>query len=140
MITTPERGLRVVALDDQLVVLQVQSMMMESMGHTVAGFTTVEAALAAVREQNPDLVMTDFNLGAYAPINGSGFAELVRSFNRDVPIILASAEAESMTDKERLSHVEKGVDDFVAKPIGFNQLRPLFSKVVHPLIQLRSSK
>lgn len=76
------------------------------------------AALAAVRQHRPDLVLTDVMMPGL-----DGF-ELLRSLradphNREIPIILLSARA---GEESRIEGLEAGADDYLIKPFSAREL------------------
>lgn len=76
------------------------------------------AALAAIRQQMPDLLITDVMMPGM-----SGF-ELLRSLRsdrttQDIPIILLSARA---GEESRIEGLEAGADDYLTKPFSAREL------------------
>ena len=76
------------------------------------------AALAAVRESCPDLVLTDVMMPA---LDGFGLLHELRSDpnTRTVPIILLSARA---GEESRIEGMEHGADDYLIKPFSAREL------------------
>ena len=77
-----------------------------------------QAALAAVRESCPDLVLTDVMMPA---LDGFGLLHELRSDpnTRTVPVILLSARA---GEESRIEGMEHGADDYLIKPFSAREL------------------
>jgi DNA-binding response OmpR family regulator len=77
-----------------------------------------DAALAAVTEQPPDLIILDLNLPV---INGLDVCRILRS-RADVPhvpIIMLTART---SEDDRVAGLEHGADDYVTKPFSLREL------------------
>jgi CheY-like chemotaxis protein len=86
-----ERTLRVLAVDDDRLVLFNTAAMLEDMGHVVVEAGSGEEALAALRKENFDLVISD---QVMPRMTG---AELMQAIEREwprLPVILATGYAE----------------------------------------------
>jgi two-component system KDP operon response regulator KdpE len=79
----------------------------------VLGAATGEAALDAVEEQHPDIVLLDVGL---PDIDGFEVLRQIRAFS-DVPVVMLTARDDSM---DKVKGLELGADDYVTKP--FNHL------------------
>lgn len=77
-----------------------------------------EAALAAVREKVPDLVLSDVMM---PKLNGFGLLTQLRKDERtrSIPIVLLSARA---GEESRLEGLEAGADDYLVKPFSAREL------------------
>ncbi|MFE3289272.1 response regulator transcription factor [Rhodococcus sp. NPDC059234] len=74
------------------------------------------AALHAVDEHDPDLVVLDLNLPI---LDGVGVVRALRAVNNDVPVCVLSAR--SAVD-DRIAGLEAGADDYMVKPFEFGEL------------------
>jgi PAS domain S-box-containing protein len=76
------------------------------------------AALAAIRQQQPDLVLTDVMM---PNLDGFGLLQALRSDSqtREVPIILLSARA---GEEARIEGLTAGADDYLVKPFSAREL------------------
>jgi PAS domain S-box-containing protein len=92
--TVPEpsnRSLRVLAVDDDRLVLFNTAAMLEDMGHTVVEASSGDEALERLRQQAFDLVITDQSMPKMTGV------QLIESISRDwpsLPVILATGYAE----------------------------------------------
>ena len=77
-----------------------------------------EAALAAVRQHPPDLVLTDIMMPR---LDGFGLLRQLRDDpqTRTIPVILLSARA---GEESRIQGIEQGADDYLIKPFGAREL------------------
>ena len=77
-----------------------------------------EAALAAVREQIPDLILTDVMMPR---LDGFGLLQAIRSDPRTsgVPVIMLSARA---GEQSWIEGIQEGADDYLVKPFSGREL------------------
>ncbi|MGO7870094.1 PAS domain S-box protein [Rhizobium leguminosarum] len=85
------RRLRIVAVDDDGLVLMNTTLMLEDLGHTVFEAMAGPEALEILRKQQVDLVICDH---AMPRMTGAQLAQAIRSEWPDMPIILATGYAE----------------------------------------------
>ncbi|MGO8115275.1 PAS domain S-box protein [Rhizobium leguminosarum] len=85
------RRLRIVAVDDDGLVLMNTALMLEDLGHTVFEAMAGPEALDILRKQQVDLVICDH---AMPRMTGAQLAQAIRSEWPDMPIILATGYAE----------------------------------------------
>ncbi|KAF5882713.1 MULTISPECIES: PAS domain-containing sensor histidine kinase [Rhizobium] len=85
------RRLRIVAVDDDGLVLMNTTLMLEDLGHTVFEAMAGPEALDILRKQQVDLVICDH---AMPRMTGAQLAEAIRSEWPEMPIILATGYAE----------------------------------------------
>jgi len=98
------RSLRILAVDDDGLVLMNTTLMLEDLGHTVIEAMAGADALDILRIENVDLVISDH---AMPRMTGSQLAVAIRNEWPDMPIILATGFAEipegsGITDIQRL--------------------------------------
>jgi adenylate cyclase len=103
---------RILAVDDVAENLEILQMRLESRGYEVVLAADGEAALAAVREQLPDLILLDIMMPKMDGI------EVARRLKADaslpfIPIILVTAKAD---DRDVVAGLEAGGDDYLTKP------------------------
>ncbi len=85
------RPLRILAVDDDGLVLMNTALMLEDLGHTVFEATAGADALDVLRRESVDLVISDH---AMPRMTGSQLAVAIRREWPDIPIILATGFAE----------------------------------------------
>ncbi|PDT04797.1 hybrid sensor histidine kinase/response regulator [Rhizobium chutanense] len=84
-------GLRIVAVDDDALVLMNTTLMLEDLGHTVFEAMAGPEALEILRRQPVDLVISDH---AMPRMTGAQLAKAIRDEWPEMPIILATGYAE----------------------------------------------
>jgi PAS domain S-box-containing protein len=87
----PPRRLRILAVDDDALVLMNTSAMLAEMGHEVTEAYSARDALTAIEARGYDLVITDH---AMPQMTGAQLALRVRELRPDLPIVLATGYAE----------------------------------------------
>ena len=85
------RRLRILAVDDDGLVLMNTALMLEDLGHTVFEAMAGHEALDILRRQQVDLVISDH---AMPRMTGAQLAEAIRNEWPDMPIILATGYAD----------------------------------------------
>lgn len=100
---------KILVVDDEPQIRAVLRGYLEADGFEVAEAADGEAALVALRDQNPDLVLLDVML---PEIDG---LEVLRELRRvsDLPVILVTARGEEV---DKLVGLGVGADDYVTKP------------------------
>ena len=79
-------------------------------------------AVNKVREEDFDLILMDMKMPV---MGGLEATRKIREFNQKIPIIALTANA---FDSDRVSALDAGCNEFLAKPIKKSQLLELFSK------------
>jgi len=116
-----ERHLRVLAVDDDRLVLFNTAAMLEDLGHTVAEATSGEEALELLKQQSFDLVIAD---QAMPRMTGVQLMSAIREHWPNLPVILASGFAE----------IPGGVEmraPLLSKPFTEQQLAQALTAVAH---------
>ena len=103
----------ILVVDDVADNVEILQLRLESQGYEVATATDGEAALEAIRDQCPDLVLLDIMMPKL-----DGIAT-VKALKADpglsfIPVILVTARADS---KDVVAGLEAGADDYLTKPV-----------------------
>lgn len=108
----------VLAVDDDEVSRMVVQALLESQGVTCHTVSDAHEAIEAFQELQPDLVLTDLNLGE---ISGVELSEKIRRLEGGslVPIVAVTASA-LKTERDRC--LEAGLDGYVTKPLDRDKL------------------
>ncbi|RME22258.1 MAG: DNA-binding response regulator [Deltaproteobacteria bacterium] len=93
---------------------------LEHAGYRVTRFDRGETAIAAFQQSPPSIVLLDIMLPG---IDGLEVLRRMKAYNRDVPIIMATAKGDPA---DRVEGLDLGADDYVPKPY---DLRELISRV-----------
>lgn len=119
---TAPRPLRILAVDDDALVLMNTTLMLEDLGHTVLEATAAADALEILHHERVDLVISDH---AMPRMTGSQLAEAIRREWPELPVILATGYAEIPRDAGEADLPRLG------KPFSQTQLAEAIGRVVH---------
>lgn len=119
----------ILVVDDEAKIVKLAQDYLEKNGYRVTSAGDGKTALAAFRQQKPDLVVLDLNLP------GMDGLEVCRAIRResDAPIIMLTARVEEV---DRLIGLELGADDYITKPFS---PRELVARVKAVLRRVRGS-
>jgi two-component system KDP operon response regulator KdpE len=106
---------RVLVVDDEPQILRALRINLAARGYQVLTAPSGTAALKAVAEGHPDVVVLDLGL---PDLDGTEVIAGVRGWS-NVPIIVLSARTES---RDKVEALDAGADDFVTKPFGMDEL------------------
>jgi two-component system OmpR family response regulator len=109
MVTT-NRQKRVLLLDDERSIVEALSAYLQREGFDVAETHSVEEALAAYRQSDPDIMLLDVTL---SDGNGLDVLRAARADGRSTPAIMLTARGEEI---DRVLGLELGADDYITKP------------------------
>jgi len=110
---------RVLIVEDEHDIAGLIKHTLERTGDTEAQVVgSGDAALKAVAEEPPDLIILDLNLPV---VSGVEVCRILRSRSdaRHVPIIMLTART---TEDDRVTGLELGADDYVTKPFSLREL------------------
>lgn len=101
----------ILVVDDEAAVVEVVSLYLKRDGFSVRQARDGNAALAAIRERRPDLVVLDLML---PEVDGFEIMSHLRNdAENDVPVIMLTARSQEV---DRIYGLEMGADDYVTKP------------------------
>ncbi|MFN8440430.1 MAG: response regulator transcription factor [Caldilineaceae bacterium] len=105
----------ILVVDDEPKIVRLARDYLEKSGFRVMPIYDGNAALAAARQERPDLIVLDLNLP------GMDGLDVCRALRRQssVPIIMLTARAE---EADRLIGLELGADDYIVKPFSPREL------------------
>ncbi len=109
---------RVVLADDNADLRDYISRLLADRGYEVEAVTDGEAALAALRAQRPDILVTDVMMPR---LDGFGLLRRVRedASLRDLPVVMLSARA---GEEAKVEGLDAGADDYLTKPFSAREL------------------
>ena len=107
---------KILIVDDDPVVRQVLSTLLESEGFSVLEAADAKSCLHLVYEQHPDLVLLDILM---PDRDGRDVCRLLRAMNPRLPIIMLSALGDA---QEKIGRLDDGADDYVSKPFHNHEL------------------
>jgi twitching motility two-component system response regulator PilG len=105
-------GKKILLVEDQESLLKLESILLTSRGFEVRGVSDGQAALAAIEEDIPDLMLLDIML---PDMDGFEICRMVKENERTrkIPVIMVTARKSSMD--VQLSK-EVGADAYITKP------------------------
>jgi PAS domain S-box-containing protein len=118
-------GLRVLLVEDNEDTLKVMARVLKSFGYSVATATGVRAAIALADREHFDLLVSDIGLP-----DGSGW-DIMRELGRKQSLRGIALSGYGLEDDLRRSR-EAGFEQHLTKPVNFQTLREVLSKVAPP--------
>jgi CheY-like chemotaxis protein len=102
--------------------------LLEMSGYAVLEAVNGEEAVELAVKEHPSLILMDLSLPL---LDGLAATRRIRAYSglRDVPIVAVSAHDTSDFHAEALA---AGCNDYVTKPIDFDQLEELLRKLIRP--------
>jgi putative two-component system response regulator len=109
----------ILVVEDEDLVRQLLREHLTRLGHRIVTAESAEAALQALEETTPDLLLTDVHMGRMSGI------ELCATFKRNprfqlTPVIILTGYADL---EDRVAGLSAGADDFFAKPVDIIELQ-----------------
>ena len=109
---------RVLVVEDETAQAEVLRYNLSREGHDVEVVADGDAALAAVDDNPPDLMLLDWMLPGTSGIEVCRRLKL-RPATRDIPIVLMTARGE---EGDRIRGLDTGADDYVVKPFSVSEM------------------
>ena len=109
---------RVLVVEDDRAIQELLALTLGQSGFEIQAVYSAEDALAAIREELPDLVLLDWMLPR---MSGLALARQLRHDRRtrSLPIIMVSARDQ---EPDKLAGLEDGADDYLTKPFSPKEL------------------
>jgi len=117
---------RIMVIDDEKIVGEMAKLSLEQEGYRVETFVNAEPALARLREERFDVVVTDYKM------KGIDGMEVLRTVKKDHPgikVIMITAFANLDTAIEAL---RGDVHDFFPKPVKLKELKASIRRALQP--------
>ena len=108
--------MKILVVDDEALLVKGIRFNLQNEGYDVITGSDGQEAVAAVREQDPDLVVLDVMM---PNMDGMTACSKIREFS-DVPIILLTAKTDDM---DKLMGFDQGADDYLTKPFNILELK-----------------
>ncbi len=116
---------RVMIVEDEAITAMAIGAMLKRLGHTVlAWVSSGKAAMEALREHRPDLVLMDIRLEG--GLDGIETARLLRRLAARVPVAFVTAYVD---DRTRNRAAETGPVAFLSKPLDEYELHALMERL-----------
>jgi len=107
---------RILIVEDDLAILTGLSMSLKFEGYEVHQAQDGKAGLEKALDLRPDLVVLDVMMPG---LNGFEVLEELRRRHVDLPVVVLSAKG---GEADKITGLNLGADDYVAKPFGLNEL------------------
>ncbi|HMQ35384.1 MAG TPA: response regulator transcription factor [Chloroflexaceae bacterium] len=107
---------QILIVEDEHTIVAAVRERLEGEGFAVRAAASGEAALAAIAEAPPDLLLIDVGLPG---IDGFELLRRVRARGLDAPVIVLTARGDEI---DRVVGLELGADDYVVKPFSVREL------------------
>lgn len=120
---TLARSMKALLVDDHPEVRLSLGEFLEQLGHQVLQASSGEQALQLIREQSPDLVLTDLRMPG---MSGLDLLAALEQLDEPPPLALMTAFGEADTAIEAL---RRGAIDYLRKPIDVKELHRLVERV-----------
>jgi two-component system KDP operon response regulator KdpE len=108
-------GARILVVDDEIEILRALQRNLTAHGYEVFTARSGEQALDEIAMHRPDLMLLDLGLPG---ISGLEVCKKVRA-ESSLPIIVVSVKD---TERDKVSALDLGADDYVSKPFGMNEV------------------
>ncbi|MCD4814659.1 response regulator [bacterium] len=109
---------RIYCIDDDEDILLLYSLVLQQAGHQVTMISDGEAAIKAIEEHQPDLIILDEKMSGYS---GMEICAIIRTNEKlpYIPIIMVTG----VDSKEgKIKSLEEGIDDYMLKPFDHEEL------------------
>ncbi len=106
----------VLVVEDDISFNRVVCSYLDNNGYAAVGCLSAADAFSELEKMNFDIIISDIMM---KNIDGFQFAEQVRSFNKDIPIIFLTAR-DDMQSKEKGYKLK--IDDYIVKPVEMKEL------------------
>ncbi|MGM9940878.1 MAG: response regulator transcription factor [Bulleidia sp.] len=105
-------------VEDDTSIREIEIYTLNSTGYEAIGFENGKDFFEALRKRMPDLVLLDIML---PDISGMDILQKMKKDPKlmDIPVILASAKG---TEFDKISGLDTGADDYLAKPFGMMEM------------------
>ena len=108
--------LRIVVVDDEAAQRDLLTGFLQKQGHTVLACPSGSEALATVRDQQVDLVVSDCRMPG---MSGPELLHHLRAINPELPLILMTAYG---TIETAVQAMRDGAADYLTKPLDLEEL------------------
>ena len=108
-------NLKVLIIDDEEAIRRFLRVTLSSQGYTVLEAATGNEGLANAANEKPDVIILDLGL---PDLDGVAVTRLLREWTR-IPIIILSVRG---SEKDKISALDAGADDYLTKPFGVGEL------------------
>ncbi|MEI6083981.1 MAG: sigma-54 dependent transcriptional regulator [Verrucomicrobiota bacterium] len=109
---------KILIVDDDPSMTTVLTELLSSYRHTVVTATTPARALELVKEQTPDLVISDIEMPAGKPVGITLLLE-IKDHDRGIPVVMITGHG---TKERAVAALRAGAQDFIEKPFHIDEI------------------
>jgi two-component system KDP operon response regulator KdpE len=113
---TAPSPIRILVVDDEPAIRRLLKTSLTTHGYDVSEAAGGKAALAAIRQQRPELIVLDLGL---PDIDGIDLIRSLRADGISIPIVVLSSRSD---EPGKVQALDLGADDYVTKPFGIDEL------------------
>jgi two-component system KDP operon response regulator KdpE len=113
---TAPSPIRILVVDDEPAIRRLLKTSLTTHGYDVSEAAGGKAALAAIRQQRPELIVLDLGL---PDIDGIDLIRSLRGEGVSIPIVVLSSRSD---EPGKVQALDLGADDYVTKPFGIDEL------------------
>jgi DNA-binding NtrC family response regulator len=117
-------GRRIMVIDDENIVGKMTKVVLEQEGYIVETFLSAEPALARLKEEKFDVVITDLKMKG---LDGMDVLKTVKAESPEIKVIMITAFASLDAAIEAM---RGKVDDFFAKPVKIKELKECIRRLL----------
>jgi two-component system response regulator HydG len=121
---TPRDVARVLVVEDDVEMLDLVREHLEAEGYTVVPLARGALAVARLRQETFDIVLTDLRM---PDVDGMEVLQVARDTQRDVPVILLTAFGSIET---AIQAIRQGAYDYITKPFALEEISLLLTKAL----------
>ena len=114
---TTNTGYKIIAVDDEAGIVDSLSVFLKRSGYTLTGVTDPMEAIELVKKEHFDLMILDFIM---TPIHGDKVVEEIRSFNKELYILLLTGHKDLAPPLETIRKLD--IQGYCEKSDKFDQL------------------
>jgi CheY-like chemotaxis protein len=127
----PKVKIKALLVDDALDFRELMAFWMKSKGYAVIEASNGREAVDLAMNEKPDIIFMDLNMPV---MDGTEALKKIRSFNKDVPVIIISAYVEDRKAKEAM---KEGISGVFYKGKDFQEGLALLEAALHTHKQLK---
>jgi len=116
--------LKVLVVDDEPDICKALAFLLNREGYSVTTSNSGEQALAKIKEEHFDVVLTDLKMGQ---IDGMGVLEKVRETAPDTAVVMMTAFA---SVESAIEAIKKGAADYIVKPFHNEEIKLTIKRIL----------
>lgn len=133
--TTISSNYRIIAVDDEIGIIDSLSIFLKDSGYDFVGYTDPMEALEKIKSEHFDLMLLDFIM---TPIHGDKLVEEIRKFNKDLYILLLTGHKDLAPPLDTIKRLD--IQGYCEKSDKFDQLLLLIESGIKSISQMNLIK